>query len=382
MIVSMPDARRCIVVGAGLLGLSTTHELTRRGWQVVVLEAGATVGHGRSGSKGDARIFRLGYPQRHYVALALRAAALWRDLELETGRQLLRVCGQLTFGEAEDLHAIAAALDACGAPVEKLSTEEAAQRFPALRPGTPAIVEPDSGVLAAGECLRALCDEERFTLCTSTPVTAIEPRADGARVWTTDGEMFEADVVVCCAGARTLGLLGLDTKVAAAASLPQVAYFETTGAMPPIFIEWGPDMFYGLPVTSPGPNEGRYKISHHTAGHALDGFDPVGADDLGPDDPDLLAALVSAARRILPALRPEPVATERCIYDNSADGDFVVDRLGPVVIGCGTSGHAFKFGPALGEMLADLVEGTRPAMDPSPFAVNRITGRASRAGDR
>ena len=68
--------------------------------------------------------------------------------------------------------------------------------------------------------------------------------------------------------------------------------------------------------------------------------------------------LSRAVPRLLPALHPEPVETERCVYDNSADGDFVLDRVGNVVVGCGTSGHAFKFGPLLGELLADLADGT------------------------
>ena len=55
-----------------------------------------------------------------------------------------------------------------------------------------------------------------------------------------------------------------------------------------------------------------------------------------------------------------PVSTERCFYDSSADGDFVVDRVGRIVIGAGTTGHGFKFGPLLGEMLADLATGTPP----------------------
>ena len=71
----MPDNQRCIVVGAGLLGLSSAWALSRRGWDVVVLEAGTTPGHDRAGSKGDARIFRLGYPESHYAAMAVLAQA-------------------------------------------------------------------------------------------------------------------------------------------------------------------------------------------------------------------------------------------------------------------------------------------------------------------
>jgi glycine/D-amino acid oxidase-like deaminating enzyme len=68
--------------------------------------------------------------------------------------------------------------------------------------------------------------------------------------------------------------------------------------------------------------------------------------------------LRSAVARLLPGLVPDPVATERCVYDNTADSDFVVDRIGRIVVGCGTSGHGFKFGPLLGEMMADMAIGT------------------------
>jgi glycine/D-amino acid oxidase-like deaminating enzyme len=70
-----------------------------------------------------------------------------------------------------------------------------------------------------------------------------------------------------------------------------------------------------------------------------------------------MSALARVARRYLPGYDPEPVAAERCIYDNSPDEDFVIDRIGNVVVGCGTSGHGFKFGPLLGEWLADLAIG-------------------------
>ena len=81
MIGVVPDDRRCIVIGAGLLGLATAWAMTRRGWQVLVLEAAAAPGHEGSGSKGDARIFRLGYPDPLYVEMAVLARARWRDLE-------------------------------------------------------------------------------------------------------------------------------------------------------------------------------------------------------------------------------------------------------------------------------------------------------------
>ena len=78
------------------------------------------------------------------------------------------------------------------------------------------------------------------------------------------------------------------------------------------------------------------------------------------------------------------MATERCVYDNSADTDFVLDRVGSVVVGCGTSGHAFKFGPLLGELLADLAENRRPAVDLTRFGLHReaVTYRGPPAATR
>jgi sarcosine oxidase len=80
---------------------------------------------------------------------------------------------------------------------------------------------------------------------------------------------------------------------------------------------------------------------------------------------------VSEVERLLPGVDPEPVATERCFYDNTPDEDFVIERLGRLVIGAGTSGHGFKFGPLWGEVLADLAEGVTPALPMARFSLRR-----------
>jgi glycine/D-amino acid oxidase-like deaminating enzyme len=373
------ERRRCAVVGAGLLGLAAACSMGRRGWDTVVFEAAAAPGHERSGSKGDARIFRLGYPDALYVEMAMLARTAWRELEAATGAHLLHVTGQLTFGS--ELGAIAHALRACGVAAEALSQAEAARRCPGIVPPGPVLFEPDSGVLAAGRCLDALRIAGRFELCTKTDVVALEddPGAAGVTVVLAGGATQRADVVVNCAGPRALALLAApDSRppplAAAAPSLPQVAYFarrDPVAPLPPVFIEWGPDMIYGLPVPddSGGLHAGTYKVSHHTPGTP---FDPTDPDPLPfQDDATLLEQLTDAAGRLLPALDPAPVATERCVYDNTVDSDFVLDRVGRIVVGCGTSGHAFKFGPLLGELLADLAEGRTPPLDLSRFSLAR-----------
>ena len=252
MIAAVPDDRRCIVVGAGLLGLSAAWALSRRHWHVTVLEAADAVGHDRSGSKGDARIFRLGYPEPVYVEMAIRARTLWRHLEATSGRQLLHGCGQVTFGDEASLDAIAASLAAVGSPAERLVPGDAARRFPAIAVNGSVLFEPASCVLAADECLRALGAAADFVLRTGTRVTSLCQGTDSVTVATAAGQSFDADVVVDCAGPQALALLDDPWPVVAPPSLPQVAYFApspgaTPREQPPIFIEWGDDMIYGLP---------------------------------------------------------------------------------------------------------------------------------------
>ncbi len=118
------------------------------------------------------------------------------------------------------------------------------------------------------------------------------------------------------------------------------------------------------------PDSPLYKIGIHQSGPATD---PEATDQ--SDSPHLLGKLLEVAERYLPDCDPVPAATERCTYDNSPDEDFVVDRTGNVVVGSGTSGHGFKFGPLFGEWLADLATGEGPG--PSPelrqrFALDRF----------
>jgi sarcosine oxidase len=131
-------------------------------------------------------------------------------------------------------------------------------------------------------------------------------------------------------------------------------------------------MLYGLPVPGGGPLVGTFKVAHHTPGAAHHAFDPADPAPLAADDPTLLALLTDAVARLIPSLDPQPVATERCVYDNSADSDFILDRVGRIVVGCGTSGHGFKFGPLLGELMADLAEGEDPPVDLDRFGLARL----------
>jgi len=65
------------------------------------------------------------------------------------------------------------------------------------------------------------------------------------------------------------------------------------------------------------------------------------------------------------------VDAETCLYTMTADEDFVLDRVGPLVVGGGCSGHGFKFGPLIGEVLADLATGRGPDLPMERFSALR-----------
>lgn len=326
----------------------------------------ATVGHPRAGSKGTSRVFRLGYDDPYYVSMALTALPLWRELESESGRALLSVTGQLSFGD--DLGVLAEAMTAAGAPFETLDAAEARSRVPGIHADGPALFETESGVLAADHCLDALrhsAESAGAQIKENTAVTSLSDNGDRVRI-RTGHTTLTASVVLVCSGHWTSGLLeGTGLGLRLVPTLEQVAHLAPVTGNPvdlPVFIERASPWVYGLPAGAPG----LLKVALHGAG-------PVADPDHSPLDPDpvLLARLAEHTARLLPHHHPEPVSTERCFYDSSADGDFVLDRLGRVVVGAGTTGHGFKFGPLLGELLADLATGASPSVDLSRFSARR-----------
>ncbi|HEV2362477.1 MAG TPA: FAD-dependent oxidoreductase [Acidimicrobiales bacterium] len=362
-----PEDAEIVVVGAGLLGLATARELATRGREVVVLEA-ETVGGERSGSKASARIFRLGYDDPLYVGMAKQALSLWRELEAECDEILLVETGQLTFGRPGDATALAGLRDALAtgaAPFELLSPDEARRRWPQVTPHGDGVFEPLSGVLRADRCLAAIRSLIPGVVSERSPVRSLRDTGDVVEV-VTDDTLWRAQVAVCCAGPGSRDLLGsAGIGLALTATLEQVAYFaagSAGGDLPPVVIELGEPLFYGLPT----PSTGLYKAARHHAGTIVD----AASATFEPDEGRIRQVEADVAR-LLPGLRPVAVETERCLYDTTPDEDFVLDRVGRIVIGCGTSGHGYKFGPLLGRVIADLALAEEPEVPIARFSAAR-----------
>ena len=340
----MAERAEIVVVGAGVMGAATANALRRAGHEPVVLEQ-FELGHTRGSSHGRGRIFRLVYDDPHWVAQAQRALPLWRELEAETGDEILRTTGSLDLGPRTDERA--AALAECGVEFDVLDGAD----FPAplrIERGTPALVQRDGGVLDAARAqqafLRGIRVRER------APVTAIG--GDG-RV-RLDGTTIEAQAVVVTAGAWVAPLLEpLGISLPVTPTRESVVFFPLVSRDGlPTVIDWRladgydlprrGDSFYALP-TSEG-----LKVGVHRTGP------PTDPDEEGVVDPEAVRCSSDWVARNVEGAGPEPSRTETCLYTNTPDQSFVRERRGRVVIGSPCSGHGFKFAPLVGRELASL----------------------------
>jgi sarcosine oxidase len=360
--------REFVVVGAGLLGLGASRALGHLGRDVLCLDL-AAVGHAWSGSKGNSRAFRYNNDEPMLNAMVAEAERAWRDLETTSGLRILEPTPFLNVGD--DLTGYAARVAAAGGAVEYLEADAVARRFPALAVRGPAVLEPTAGMIRADRARDALRSSLRADLRENVEVTAVHDGSDAARVETTDGDI-EADQVVICAGPGTAPLLrGMGLEYQVRTALQQVVYLAAppaagAGQWPAVVRHLSAgeedDQLYALPL----PDFGQYKFGVRYSGPEV----IYRQTPLDPD-PAVTRELIAAAATLLRDVGSQPRLVERCVLDYTADLHFVLDRVGRVVVGAGTSGYGFKFGPVLGSLLADLAVGAAPRWDMTAFSLRR-----------
>jgi sarcosine oxidase len=359
------------VVGSGVIGSAAARALAARGVQAVLLEQ-FELSHARGSSHGATRIFRLSYPDPGYVRMAVIGREAWTRLQDDSGQELLVITGGLDAGPAAG--SCAAALGECGVTHAWLPAEEVSERFPgvAARPGERMLYQADAGVLLADRAvttLQRLAARDGADIRPRTPVLGVEPRGDRVLLRTPAGEI-SARVAVIAAGGWCAGLLaGAVTHVPQlTATLQRIRYFTPRVAADdwPTLIEWSGTAaeWYAVPAAGGAPG---VKVGAHAPGRAVD----PGSGPFDEIDPGAEEAAARYVRERLPGLVPDGLGAQTCLYTMTADEHFVLDREGPVVVGGGGSGHAFKFGPLLGEMLADLALGEPTRIPRDRFALAR-----------
>jgi sarcosine oxidase len=378
--MGVPRAYDVAVVGLGAMGSHTALELATRGRRVLGIDRHRPP-HTLGSTHGRTRIIREAYFEEPlYVPIVQRAYDLWRRLEERSGSRLLTVTGGLMLGASGSEVVVGARASAVehDLPYEELSARQVRERFPAyaVPDEHEAILEPRAGFLepeAAVEATLALAAAAGAELRFDEPVRELE----GNALRTARGT-YVADRVVVAAGPWLPELVpGLAALFTAARQPllwldPQEPALFTPERFPVFVWEWKPGWaFYGFPDVGDG-----FKVAVHHHGEATT---PDTVDrGLRPDDEEAIRELV---RRFFPAGDGELREFAVCLYTNTPDEHFVIDRLPDderVLVASPCSGHGFKFAPAVGEILADLATGESPRFDLAPFALRRFaTRRAS-----
>jgi sarcosine oxidase len=335
-----------IVIGAGVMGSSTARWLSSQGRRVALLEQ-FEIGHTRGSSHGRSRIFRFSYPDSMYVAMAMESQGLWRDAEKEVGEELLLTLGGLDVGPGIEKNA--SALEECGAAHEMLTGGEATRRFPQVTFGDDeeVLFHPDAGIARADRAVEsfvALAARAGAEVHENARVAAIEERGEGVVV-RTDLETFSAPVAVVTTGAwvnRVLADCGIELYVRV--TRETVSYFRSRGPTPPTLVEWREPTLYSLP--SPGQG---IKAGEHIAGPTAD------PDEQSPPNDESVQRVSEWIARRFPQADARHHYAETCLYTNTPDEHFILERHGAIVVGSPCSGHGFKFAPLIGKRLAELV---------------------------
>jgi glycine/D-amino acid oxidase-like deaminating enzyme len=362
---------RIIVVGAGIYGLAAARRMALSGADVAVFEA-REAGGSFAASAGSTRVLRFEYgADAHYTEIVLRARAQWRELERELGETLYDETGMLSFfsEESQYLTDSLATVTAAGLPARLLEPADAVRRYPAFSAEDVAAVLHDEagGVLHARRATLALARLARAAGVDLREGVAVRSAGDGV-VELADGTSERADQVLVATGAWTSKLLDLPIR-----STQQVnVYLRVPASGLPV---WADDLdVYGL--TDDGG--AGLKVGGHAIGPDVDPDDPAAREAPATE----VSRLVAAARHRLPGLAwPGPEALLRgadvCCYALTPTEAPIIDRISERLVVCaGLSGHGFKFASALAPAAGDLVLGTTPEIDLTPFRRPALAGSA------
>lgn len=370
-----------IVVGAGAFGGWSALQLAQRGARVTLIDAWGP-GNSRASSGGETRTIRATYGPAYslYVKMVGRALQLWQEYEQRWHLKLFFRSGALRMAGSDDSYESAAlpVLKEAGILFEKLSATECSRRWPQINfDGVSwSVYEPDSGFLAARRGCEAVLDAflkvgGQYRQAQAAPGRIMAHRMDGIRI--DAGEFAKADAYVFAPG-PWLGRLFPFLTSSITPTRQEVFFFGTpagdssfTEEHMPTWIDGGRRPFFGVP----GNHWRGFKIADDTRGPLID---PTTMERVVSDE--RLSAARSYLRMRFPGMTGAPLLESRvCQYENSIDHNFILDRhpeAENVWIVGGGSGHGFKHGPVIGEIVADAVLGSKAP--PSEMGLGRLLG--------
>jgi glycine/D-amino acid oxidase-like deaminating enzyme len=380
-----------IIVGGGIFGVTAALELRRRGLEVSLFDPGP-LPHPLAASTDISKVIRMDYgPDEFYMDLMETAFAGWEAWNRAWPRPLYHQTGMLFLAgralQAGDFEWESfVRLQRRGYALRRMDSKTLRDEFPAWRrqPGLDGFSNPRVSLAERGEQKVDGYFNPRAGWAESAEVVARlvrEAGAAGARLYegqafeallerggrvtgivTTGGERRPADYVIVAAGAWTPVLLPQLAGRMGAVGQPVLHFrVDPEAYRPPQFPVWAAGIhtagWYGFPARA----DGILKIANHGPGWRVD---PRGARVVPMH---VEAGFRAFLQEWLPGLAQAPLAGARlCLYCDTFDGNFWIDhdpeREG--LLACaGGSGHAFKFAPVLGSIIADVLEG-----QPNPWA--------------
>jgi sarcosine oxidase len=358
--------RDVAVIGSGVFGAWTAWSLKRAGLDVALVEAYAP-GHARASSGGESRVIRLSYgADPLYSPMAEASLTAWDGLSAREGLPILHRTGVLWFSPAADEYMAKslAWLETRGVQHRRFDLSGLRAAWPqiAFRAGESGFLEETTGALIAGRGVQSVVRDAGLTPI----ILAAGPPRRAGEAYDVGPDLRARTLVYACGP----WLPALFPEVLAGRITPtrqEVYHFgppagDTCYAPPhlPVWADFnGGDMVYGLPEL-----EGQgFKLAFDAHGPVVD--PETQSRQISPDG--VARARAYLARRF-PGLAEAPLIHARvCQYENSSNGDFLVDRLPGHdrvwLVGAG-SGHGFKHGPAVGARVAAHVLNSAHPVEP------------------
>lgn len=370
-----------IVIGAGALGSAVAFNLAAAGAARVLVLEQHELGHALGSSGDHSRLIRASYHRPEYSALAPDMFRSWLELEARTGLPLYRRFGGLDLADAADpagaeqLAAYRAGVDVAGLEADDLDAAEIRRRFPQWRIGDEVrgFAQPDAGLVDIRRSVSAHISLAMAAGVEFRPRTrALDIEAQEGRVAVrTDAGTVEAGGLVIAAASwagdlyRSLGL-----RIPLALSEEQVSYFTSTRLTDfapdrfPCWVWHGPETYYGFPVYG----EAGVKLAQDLGGRRIRSEERTHVGDDATAEP--LRAFLAER---LPGVDGPALRHLRCVYDMPPDRDFILDLVPghPNIAIANGAGHAGKFAPLIGEIIAELLLEGGSSRDLAPFRLDR-----------
>lgn len=350
-----------VVVGLGIHGSATAYELAERGVGVIGLEQ-FDEGHARGSSHGRTRMIRRAYPNPVWNGFVDRAFAGWRRWEERSGCSLVHRTGGL-YAHQGDVQ--------MQGPDTELVTDaaRAATLMPsfAFPPGYGAVHDPAAGVVEAAAALEVARAGARSRGAELTFGEAMldwvdAPGEGGGVVVTTTHRTIHASALVLTAGPWNSRVLPDLASLFEVWRIVTITVRPGQGvASPPALGCFSVDRPEGLVFGIPDAAGNGFKLGVDAG--------PVWDPEQPPSPPTAaeIAELCDLMRTYVPGVQTDVAEAVACLYTMTGDRRFVIGRLTTspaVVVASACSGHGYKFGPAVGEALADLATGIeRPDLD-------------------